>query len=64
MKKYYAFHSLIVVIFIVVLLYSLMNKMFLPVLITAIIGILLMLLNHKKNHPHSKSGNDRMSRNL
>ncbi|WP_025784415.1 hypothetical protein [Sporosarcina sp. D27] len=63
MKKNYAFHSLIIVIFTVVLLYSLMNKMFIPVLITAIIGIPLIILNHKKIHPHKKSGNAGMSRN-
>ncbi|MCM3757654.1 hypothetical protein M3197_09145 [Sporosarcina aquimarina] len=63
MKKYYASHSLIVVIFTVVLLYSLMSKLFIPVLIAAIIGIPLIILNQKKNHPQSKSGNAKMSRN-
>lgn len=53
MEKYYAYHSLLVVIFSAVLIYCLMNQIFIPVLVIALIEIPLMFLNYKKNHPKS-----------
>ncbi|AQU80747.1 MULTISPECIES: hypothetical protein [Planococcus] len=53
MKKYYAYHSLIMTIYAIVLLYCLLNNRFVPVLIAAILGMPLMILNYKKNHPAS-----------
>ncbi|KAA0954991.1 hypothetical protein FQ085_17015 [Planococcus sp. ANT_H30] len=51
MKKYYAYHSLIMTIYTIVLLYCLLNNRFVPVLIVAILGMPLMVLNQQKNHP-------------
>lgn len=48
MKKYYVYHSFLIVIFAIVLIYCLMNRMFLPVLVVTLIEIPLLILNYKK----------------
>ncbi|WP_038705135.1 hypothetical protein [Planococcus sp. PAMC 21323] len=51
MKKYYAYHSLIMVIYTAVLLYCLLNNLFMPIVIAAVLGTPLLIINYRINHP-------------
>lgn len=49
MSKYYLYNALIVIFFTAILIYNLSTRGFILTLIAGVLGITLIMINHKKN---------------
>ena len=58
MSKYYLYHALIVIFFTAILIYDLLTNGFILTLITSVLGIPLMIMNHKKNRKSTPTNYD------